>query len=237
MRLSLAPGILIIALVGAAHAYAAERPSFDCAKAATATERTICANDRLARLDRSLATAYRRLGAELAVTGEVFANEQTAFLKQRDACGADVACLVRNMEERRAALALERQSKAGPEEAFVGRYRSSYGRIILRRTLNRDYEMTGQTSDPKGRWTCDISGKIKSVETGTATVEAGEDDNFAAAVSENQAGRAHRHRGRNTSPRRLHLRRQRIGRGRVPSHRAPQLIAGRPFNPTGRASE
>jgi uncharacterized protein len=176
MRLSLAPGILIIALVGAAHAYAAERPSFDCAKAATATERTICANDRLARLDRSLATAYRRLGAELAVTGEVFANEQTAFLKQRDACGADVACLVRNMEERRAALALERQSKAGPEEAFVGRYRSSYGRIILRRTLNRDYEMTGQTSDPKGRWTCDISGKIKSVETGTATVEAGEDD-------------------------------------------------------------
>ena len=176
MRLSLTLGIVIIAWVGAMHAHAAERPSFDCARAATATERTICANDRLARLDRSLATAYRQLKTELAVTGEVFANEQTAFLKQRDACGADVACLVRQMEERRAALALERQSKAAPEEAFVGRYRSSNGWIILRRTLGRDYEMTGQASDPKGRWTCDISGKIKSVEAGTATVEAGEDD-------------------------------------------------------------
>jgi uncharacterized protein YecT (DUF1311 family) len=176
MRLSLTPGILTVALVGAMHARAAERPSFDCAKASTATERTICANDRLARLDRSLATVYRQLKGELAVIGEVFANEQTAFLKQRDACGADVACLVRHMEERRAALALERQSKAGPEEAFVGRYRSSYGWIILRRTLDRDYEMTGQTSDPNGRWTCDISGKVKSVEAGTATVEAGEDD-------------------------------------------------------------
>jgi uncharacterized protein len=176
MRLSLTSGILVIVLVGATHACAAEQPSFDCKKAATATERTICANDRLARLDRSLAAVYRQLRTELAVTGEVFANEQTVFLKQRDACGADVACLVRHMEERRAALALERQSNTGPEEAFVGRYRSSYGWIILRRTFNRDYEMTGQASDPKGRWTCDISGKIKSVEAGTATVEAGEDD-------------------------------------------------------------
>src|SRR5262245_415234 len=87
---------------------AAERPSFDCAKAASASETAICGSDRLARLDRAMAAAYRQLKAELAsIDDGALGAEQAAFLAQRDACGTAVACLAARMEERRAALALE----------------------------------------------------------------------------------------------------------------------------------
>ena len=176
MHLRMTSGVVLVVLFGTVSARAAERPSFDCAKAATAAERAICTSDRLARLDRALAAAYRQLGAELSVAGETFVKEQSAFLARRDACGSDVSCLARHMEERLAALRLKRQSKPGSHEALVGRYKNRYGWMIVRRTLDGEYELTGQTADPGGRWACDVSGKIKSIAAGIATVEAGEEN-------------------------------------------------------------
>lgn len=80
-------------------------PSFDCAKAGTESEHAICDSSTLSALDRALADAYRaaRAGAAAAVHDRIRA-EQIAWLRDRDACGADPACLAARMQERVAAL-------------------------------------------------------------------------------------------------------------------------------------
>jgi len=158
-----------------APAAAAERPSFDCGKANSPSEKAICASDRLARLDRAIATAFRELRKDVNLAEEL-PKEQTAFLTKRDSCGADIACLAGEMESRRAALALEPLKGSKDErERFVGRYRSGNGDMMVRRTLGGDYALLGSSGDPNGRWSCDIWGNILSVDKGVATVN-GDDD-------------------------------------------------------------
>lgn len=167
--------LIAAALLSVAPAVAAERPSFDCSKAASASEKAICANARLRRLDRGIAGAYRALRSDPDLQ-ETLTKEQDDFLQKRDACGADVACLAREMESRRAALALEPlKGSTDARERFVGRYSNGTGEMMVRRTLAGEYELSGSSGDPNGRWSCDIWGNILSVRNGVATVN-GEDD-------------------------------------------------------------
>lgn len=70
-------------------------PSFDCRRAGTPTEIAICSDPTLAALDRALAQAWKSGGRP--------AN-QAAWLRSRDACGADVPCLTNSMRTRVFAL-------------------------------------------------------------------------------------------------------------------------------------
>ena len=80
---------------------AAAAASFDCAKAGTPSERTICSDAALARLDRELGQAYaaRLVQAGTPAAKEATRAQQRAWLKIRDrACGdqtgtAAVSCL------------------------------------------------------------------------------------------------------------------------------------------------
>jgi uncharacterized protein len=65
----------------------AEGPSFDCAKAATAVEKTICASGDLSALDLQIADEYK---AALS-SGQTNVAEQRVWLEQRDK-----ACLPEN---------------------------------------------------------------------------------------------------------------------------------------------
>ncbi|MEM1315821.1 MAG: peptidoglycan-binding protein, partial [Pseudomonadota bacterium] len=67
-------------------------PSFDCARAATATEQAICASPRLSDLDRQLAEAWGAARAA-AADPEALVSAQRAWLQARDACAGDAACL------------------------------------------------------------------------------------------------------------------------------------------------
>ncbi|MEM9782667.1 MAG: peptidoglycan-binding protein, partial [Pseudomonadota bacterium] len=70
-------------------------PSFDCARASTATESAICEDPGLAALDRELATAWssaRAVGVDAAT--------QRAWIARRDACGAARDCIAEEMESR-----------------------------------------------------------------------------------------------------------------------------------------
>lgn len=154
----------------------AQGPSFACAKATSATEKAICANKDLARLDRMSAAAFRQLRTELAMSEEEIVDEQKEFLAQRDACGADVACLADRLKKRLSAIALE-PDRSDPRGALIGRYETRAGWMIVRRTLKGDYALYGQTGDPSGRWACDITGELGAVSRGTVTVEAGEEGN------------------------------------------------------------
>ena len=81
------------------------RPSFDCARAAAPAEFAICANPRLAQLDAEMATAFAaaKSGAPARQQAQMDA-QQLQWLRRRDACGADAACLERTMSGRRAQL-------------------------------------------------------------------------------------------------------------------------------------
>ncbi len=90
-----------------------DRPtaSFDCARAATATEKAICGSVDLASLDRSIAASYADArqwnatpgGENVATRG--LKTEQTAWLRSRDRCGGDKKCLRTSMNRRLLELA------------------------------------------------------------------------------------------------------------------------------------
>jgi uncharacterized protein len=75
---------------------AASAASFDCKKASTAAERTICGNANLSQLDARTAGIYFTiLGSEVPAStlGQV-KYSQRQFIDTRNACGANVDCLV-----------------------------------------------------------------------------------------------------------------------------------------------
>jgi uncharacterized protein len=77
------------------------RPSFDCAKAASPAETSICSSQALAGYDRSIASVYGRLLADAdAAARPKLEQDQRAWLATREACKADERCLADNMADR-----------------------------------------------------------------------------------------------------------------------------------------
>lgn len=76
--------------------------SFDCAKAGTATEKAICSDVALARLDRSLSDAYAQAMSFAADEAEKakIRDAQRTWIGERDACGGDVGCLTAQYQAR-----------------------------------------------------------------------------------------------------------------------------------------
>ena len=67
------------------------KPSFNCAKAGTPTEKTICSDAELAKLDATMAEDYKCL---LGIDGdEQWKISQKEFIKKRDKCGDKVECI------------------------------------------------------------------------------------------------------------------------------------------------
>jgi len=80
-------------------------PSFDCAKAGTPTEKAICSDVALARLDRDVASVYRQqLSYADDAQKTAIRNAQRAWLGTRDACGGSVVCLTDAYDQRLKAL-------------------------------------------------------------------------------------------------------------------------------------
>jgi len=85
------PALAVLALASPAAAQ-----SFDCAKAASADTKAVCASGELSALDDEMAALYNDImsHALMGVQGET-RDSQRAFLKTRAECGADDACLKR----------------------------------------------------------------------------------------------------------------------------------------------
>lgn len=97
--------LLPAALFAAPAAASDGMPSFNCAKAATATEKAICERWLgTAMADRMLADLVKEVAAAPGADTAAIKADQKAFLKVRDACGGDSACIVDAYLARIAAL-------------------------------------------------------------------------------------------------------------------------------------
>jgi uncharacterized protein YecT (DUF1311 family) len=80
--------------------------SFDCAKAGTIAEKTICSDVGLAAYDKSLAkayklvTAYYRSRPDTKSTIAELLVSQKKWIAKRDRCGNDITCLEKAMDDR-----------------------------------------------------------------------------------------------------------------------------------------
>lgn len=86
--------LLALAIIASAVRPAAAQ-EFDCQRARTASERTICRSDRLAGLDERMSALYSELKATYG--NRYQRNDlkvyQRQFLDARDSCGRDTECI------------------------------------------------------------------------------------------------------------------------------------------------
>ncbi|MBD8007754.1 MULTISPECIES: lysozyme inhibitor LprI family protein [Acinetobacter] len=107
-------GIVIFSSLLAASAYAA---SFECQKAVTGTEKTICEHRLLNDADVKMSTSYHILRRMVPMgTRSVIQRDQVKWLQFRDRCQESVSCLsqVYNMRQQQLDLQFERIYKMGP---------------------------------------------------------------------------------------------------------------------------
>ncbi|WP_162536557.1 DUF3298 domain-containing protein [Granulicella sp. WH15] len=88
MRLSARFVVMILAVLSAAPAVAA---GFDCAKATTPREKTVCADPELSKLDEDVAAAYKALRSQLSPASAArVQQDQRAWLRWLDASCPDL---------------------------------------------------------------------------------------------------------------------------------------------------
>ncbi|WP_114943673.1 lysozyme inhibitor LprI family protein [Microvirga calopogonii] len=112
---SLCLAILSLVLIGGCQPAGAA--SFDCAKAETPDEKAICADRSLNDQDVEMSVLYTQLKPLLGMgaRGDM-EDAQVTWLKRRESCGGDRACLGKAYEERVMQLrgGFEALAKRGP---------------------------------------------------------------------------------------------------------------------------
>lgn len=85
---------LLIILTSSAPVMAADYAPLDCAKASTATEKVICSSYGLGQTEARMATLYQWAASFVAMgqRGNI-QDQQIAFIKKRETCGADAKCI------------------------------------------------------------------------------------------------------------------------------------------------
>jgi uncharacterized protein len=87
--------------------------SFDCSKASTAVEGSICANATLSDLDDQLSAAYKK-ARSMSSDPAALQKEQLAWIRNRNTCGANVACLTQSYKLRIDELKISTMGKSTP---------------------------------------------------------------------------------------------------------------------------
>ena len=99
-------GLVVLSLLAAsAPARAADYAPIDCSKASSPAERTICRSYPLGQAEARMATLFGIVTSLVAMgqRGDI-GDAQRKWLKQRNACGDDSACIARAYQSRSAVL-------------------------------------------------------------------------------------------------------------------------------------
>ena len=105
MRFFSVGAAVAVALLTPRLATAADYAPIDCSKADSAAQRTICGTYALGQAEARMATLFG-VATSLVAMGQRgdIGDAQTRWLKMREACGANVACLTKAYSQRIEAL-------------------------------------------------------------------------------------------------------------------------------------
>lgn len=172
---------LAFALLAAAQAQAQTGPSFDCRKASSEVEKTICADPKLAALDLRVSRAYAEALKRLDARGaEALRQDQRSFQatlayglewdegKPKDKRIFDLGSSLTHRAELLTGI------DAAPAGRWAGTWSNHYGGIDIE-TKGQGFSVAVNGAMPvTGNWVCDIKGTAK-VE-GSGLVFSGDDD-------------------------------------------------------------
>lgn len=177
---TIAPRILLAgAILAASPAPAlAAPPSFECAKAASRVERTICASAPLARADAALSAAYQEARRTLAPeAATLLLVDEKRFLAARERVFSTgdkdpAALLLGEIEDR---IAFLRSLRVPPPGRLAGTWSNLFGTATVTPGPGGEFAVKVDANEPiTARWTCGAQGKGKA--TGALlTVSLGED--------------------------------------------------------------
>ena len=135
-----------------------QQPSFDCRKAAAASEKAICANVTLSRLDFQLGRTWQTLLRAFdtdSVQETQMKQDQRAWIVRRTTCGDDANCIGKLYRDRLSAL-----DGTDPTHRFSGEYDVKDVGLFALYPIGDRYLVHVQTADPQeGAWECDLSGE------------------------------------------------------------------------------
>ena len=144
--------------------------SFDCRKASTPTEKTICGSAELAAADSRMAAAWKRstkiyadpegVSADPKAMLALLRKEQMEWLRKRNACGGTVSCLRHAYQQRIAVLEFRPYPEPAPVDGLVGSF-SHEGFMVLyvQRHDGISARVLIDGAEPKnGRWICHFEG-------------------------------------------------------------------------------
>ena len=102
--------------IGLAYSINGYSASFDCAKASSPFEKTICSNPNLSSLDEQLANVYKT-AKESATNPDQLKTEQIAWIKATRNCGTDAGCIQQAYKARIVALSPQVKVAQSPPPA------------------------------------------------------------------------------------------------------------------------
>lgn len=154
---------LLLALCSPA-AGAAGKPSFDCAKARTDIEKSICADGALAEQDANIARNFGKARKAFdAATSKALMEDQRWFVQVRDDAYAtplgddtpqqELTDRLKYRDDFLASLVLKRR------QGFEGEWENLAGGISVRKQPDGRLSFDGSAAHPEnGRWVCDVRG-------------------------------------------------------------------------------
>lgn len=150
-RLSL---LVALSLALAGSAVAARAAGFDCTKAASAVEKTICSEPTLNELDERLAESYAK-ASRRCPSGEVKAGQQRWLAEVRNRC-RNAACLASAYRER---LPVLLDWQCPPDETCAGPSAKLAGAWKLVSESGPFEEIAFSSSDGEGRFDTWLEGR------------------------------------------------------------------------------
>jgi uncharacterized protein len=137
-----------------------EQPSFDCEKASSPSEKTICANAVLSRLDFQLGQTWRKMleafDLDDGQTTQI-RSDQRAWLVRRNECRDDAKCIGKLYRDRLSAL-----GGSDPAHRFSGQYEGKTLGGLTLYPIGPSYLVEIQTAHPEdARWVCQLNGEAK----------------------------------------------------------------------------
>jgi uncharacterized protein len=153
-------GALLPSCTFSANADPQGKPSFDCHKAVSPSEKTVCENVELSRLDFQLSRIWRTTLKDFDLDNRqttVIKSDQNAWLVRRNLCGDDVNCLGKLYRDRLSVL-----DGTDPAHRFSGQFAlMNFGGLTLY-PIGARYLVVIQTAHPDdARWVCQLNGEAK----------------------------------------------------------------------------